>query len=194
MCLQQQQAKHQGSPWKSPGLKPSSPRVSRLQGFEPRLLEPDELAWDSSSNVPPSSSSRLIGHDDTSSEARAAPNEADSESGAQSQRGSQGGRVKKSKGSAQKQAGSSRGLTQGSGLQRGEGGRGCAASAARRGVAKVHTSQNLAASVLMDVGCCSADCICCKMLLHGLLSQMAWNQKQAPVLSQRRSTHNPDSL
>ena len=151
MCLQQQQAKHQGSPWKSPGLKPSSPRVSRLPGFEPRLLEPDELAWDSGNDVPPSSSSPLIGHDDISSEARAAPKEADLESGAQSQRGSQGGQVTKSKGSAQKQAGSSRGLTQGSGLQRGEGGRGCAASAARRGVAKVRRSQNLAASALMDV-------------------------------------------
>jgi cobalamin biosynthesis Mg chelatase CobN len=187
MCLQQQ-AKHQGSPWKSPGLKPSSPRVSRLPGFEPRLLEPEELAWDSSSDVPPSSSSPLVGHDDTSSEARAAPKEADPESGAQSQiesaRGSHGGQVKKSKGSAQKQAGSSRGLTQGSGLQRGEGGRGCAASAARRSVAKVHRSQSLAVSMLMDVvmqHAFVAKCCCiiiyCKM--HGSTNKHSRFQSSA---------------
>ena len=150
----QQQTKHQGSPWKSPGLKSSSPRVSRLPGFEPRLLEPEELAWDSSSDVPPSASSPFVGHDDTSSEAQAAPKEAYSESGASSRvesaGGSHGAQVKKSKGSAQKQAGSNRGSPQGSGLQRGESGWGCAASAARRGVAKVHTPQRLAASVLMD--------------------------------------------
>ncbi len=154
LCLQQQ-AKHQGSPWKSPGLKSSSPRVSRLPGFEPRLLEPEELAWDSSSDVPPSSSSPFVGHDDTSSEARVAPKEADPESGAQSQigsaRGSYGAQVKKSKGSAQKQAGSSRGLTPGSGLQRGEGGRGCAASTARKGVVKVHRSQSFAVSTPRQV-------------------------------------------
>ncbi|KAL0027909.1 hypothetical protein WJX79_002203 [Trebouxia sp. C0005] len=135
-----QQTKHQGSPWKSPGLKSSSPRVSRLPGFEPRLLEPEELAWDSSSDVPPSASSPFVGHDDTSSEAQAAPKEAYSESGASSQvesaGGSHGAQVKKSKGSAQMQAGSNRGSPQGSGLQRGESGWGCAASAARRGVAK----------------------------------------------------------
>ncbi len=145
LCLQQQ-AKHQGSPWKGPGLKPCSPRVSRLPGFEPRLLEPEEHAWDSSSDVPPASSSPFVGHDDTSSEARAAPKEADSESGAQS-----GSQVKKSKGSAQKHAGSSRGLTQGSGVQRGEGGRGCAASTARKGVTKVHRSQSFAVSIPRQV-------------------------------------------
>ncbi len=154
LCLQQQ-AKHQGSPWKGPGLKPCSPRVSRLPGFEPRLLEPEEHAWDSSSDVPPASSSPFVGHDDTSSEARAAPKEADSESGAQSQvesaGGSHGSQVKKSKGSAQKHAGSSRGLTQGSGVQRGEGGRGCAASTARKGVTKVHRSQSFAVSIPRQV-------------------------------------------
>jgi len=150
MCLQQQ-AKHQGSPWKGPGLKPSSPRVSRLPGFEPRLLEPEEHAWDSSSDVPPSSSPPFVGHDDTSSEARAAPKEADSESGAEAQnesaRGFHGGQLKTSKGSAQKRAGSIVGLTQGSGVQRGEGGRGCAALTARKGVAKVHRSQSFAVSI-----------------------------------------------
>ncbi len=167
MCVQQQ-AKHQGFPWKSPGLKASSPRVSRLPGFEPRLLEPEELAWDSSSDVPASSSSPFGGHDGTSSEARAAPKEADSESGAEeSAKGSPGGQVKKSKGSAQKQAESSRGLTQGSGVQRGEGGRGCAALTARRGVAKVHRSQNLAASALthlvMQIASVAS---CCCMICH----------------------------
>ena len=152
MCLQQQ-AKHQGSPWKGPGLKPSSPRVSRLPGFEPRLLEPEELAWDSSNDVPPSSSSPFVGHDDTSSEARAAPKEADSESGVEAQvecaRRLHG--VKKSKGSAQKGAGSIGGLTQGSGVQMGEGGRGSAALTARKGVAKVHRSQSFAVSTPRQV-------------------------------------------
>ena len=79
----QQPARRQGSPWKSPGPKLTSPRVSRLPGFEPRLLEPEELAWDAQ----PSSSSRHQG-DDSSSEAQAAPKEADHSAGAQPEDGS----------------------------------------------------------------------------------------------------------
>lgn len=192
MCLQQQ-AKHQGSPWKGPGLKPSSPRVSRLPGFEPRLLEPEEHAWDSSSDVPPSSSPPFVGHDDTSSEARAAPKEADSESGAEAQNesagGFHGGQLKTSKGSAQKRAGSIVGLTQGSGVQRGEGGRGCAALTARKGVAKVHRSQSFAVSITPRQ--VFSTMFHCKMLLpNHCKSHGSTNTRSAFMLSQQRSAHS----
>lgn len=57
------QAKSHTSPWKSPGPKPWSPKISprvspaRLQGFEPRLLEPDDTMLDESNPRTASASS-----------------------------------------------------------------------------------------------------------------------------------------
>ena len=71
-----QHAKRQGSPWKSPGAKPTSPRVSRLPGRESRLLEPEEQSWDASSDLRPSSSTQMT-KDNSSIELQAAPKEAE---------------------------------------------------------------------------------------------------------------------
>lgn len=76
----QQQAKRQGSPWRSPGAKaPSpraSPRVARPAGFEAQLLEPEDLAWESPSSIHHSSSAQPSRPNDTSSDHQAAPKEA----------------------------------------------------------------------------------------------------------------------
>ena len=141
----QQQAKRQGSPWKGPGLKPTSPRASRPPGFEPRLLEPEDQAWNSPSDTNNSSSPQLAGHDDTSSEAQAAPKEADQDaetpSTAGSARDSHKGQVKKSKGSGADKGG--RSATDSSpklGSTRDEGAR--AAPASRRDGTKVNRPQS----------------------------------------------------
>ena len=88
----QQQAKRQGSPWRSPGAKaPSpraSPRVARPAGFEAQLLEPEDLAWESPS-IRRSSSAQPSCPNETSSDHQAAPKEAaDPSSGPQSGDGS----------------------------------------------------------------------------------------------------------
>jgi len=99
-------------------------------------LEPEELA----SNIPHSSSSQPVGHNDTSSEAQAAPKEADHNVWDQSQggssRGSPEGSVKKSKGQKEGDGkGTSRGMLQESGLSKGLSE--SAASAKKKDVAKV---------------------------------------------------------
>lgn len=76
----QQQAKRQGSPWRSPGAKAPSPRassrVARPAGFEAQLLEPEDLAWDSPSSIRQSSSAHPSPPGDTSTDHEAAPKEA----------------------------------------------------------------------------------------------------------------------
>lgn len=89
----QQQAKRQGSPWRSPGAKaPSpraSPRVARPAGFETQLLEPEDLAWESPTSARHSSSAHPSRRNDSSTNDQAAPKEAaDPTSGPQSGDGS----------------------------------------------------------------------------------------------------------
>lgn len=89
----QQQAKRQGSPWRSPGARaPSpraSPRIARPPGFETHLLEPEDLAWESPTSAHHSSSAHPSGPDGTLISHQAAAKEAaDPSSGPQSGDGS----------------------------------------------------------------------------------------------------------
>ena len=88
----QQQAKRQGFPWRSPGATaPSSrpsPRLAHPAGFEAKLLEPEDLAWESPSSIRHSSSGHPSRQGDTSSDHQAALEEAaDPSSGPQSDDG-----------------------------------------------------------------------------------------------------------
>lgn len=99
--LLQQQAKRQGSPWRSPGPRATSPgakaltptassRVARPLGYDTQLLEPeDHLVRESPSSTRHSSSAHPSRRGDISSEQQAAPKEADDPS-SRSQPGTEG--------------------------------------------------------------------------------------------------------
>lgn len=105
----QQQAKRQGSPWRSPGAKAPSPRaaprVAPPAGFEAQLLEPEDLAWESPSSVRHSSSAHPSSPGDISSDHQPAPKAgADPSPEPHSGKGSQGGSPDKPQGGSGRQS------------------------------------------------------------------------------------------